>query len=180
MENLFFLTDKFEEFFQFWKSLDKDCCGEIPSKSALNPKDFVGLLDHVALFEIKGPTKAIARITGTGLDKILGRNITGKNMYDFYNKVDFENYKKLHESVLGGPCGVMSIREITLPDGDNQLLRSIGLPLCGEEGKPSYVFAIYEFDKEPITHLLTENGPFEYFINFDYKLFDLKTGSFIS
>ena len=180
MENEIIFSDSFKEVFQFWKNLDRVEGSILPAKSSIHPKNLVGKLERVAIFEYFGPTKAMVRISGTALDKFLGRNVTGENMFDYFDEGNIKRYQKVNEELIHGSNGVISLRKINSPKAKSEMtLRSIGLPLNDKDGISRFIFAFYEFDKVIGKNLLTEFPAFEKFETFDYRIFDLNTGDWI-
>ncbi len=138
------LSKEFEQFFAHWNALGKHERVGVPLKSVFKPMAMTSLLPNTALMEYQGPEVLIARVVGTNLDNILGKNITNKNIYSFFKEDEKPLYNSFYDKIVTHPVGGVLTRNITDSNGTQLCVQSIVLPMCDDDGRVSYMLTLYD------------------------------------
>ncbi len=128
----------FDQFTAYWKLLQADAEGPLPTRSQFNPGKIPTLLPYVYLLEHKSRGEMMVRVMGTALDEISAVPITGLNYFDICPPEDVSLYMEINDHLHALPCASLVVRDITFENGKNYTLSSLGFPMTNEEGVLTY------------------------------------------
>ncbi len=135
-------VDDFDRLTSYWRGLQAQAGGAVPSRVQFNPADVKRLLPFIFILERKGPGVMHVRLCGTALDDLSGFTITGRNYLDVCPDEHRQLYETLTHVVLAVPCGMKLDREVTYENGRMLPLTSLLLPLADSSGLARYVIGM--------------------------------------
>ncbi len=139
----------------YWLSLWD---GEAPPKrSALNPARITELLPGLALNEMHADGAPVCRLSGTAIDRALGRSVSGRNLLDFLpQEAKAIRRSRVAALVAGGVA--ISRTSFTTNRSTSGILESLQLPFHGrsETGSRQYLGHI---NWRPAMGFATESKP---------------------
>ena len=138
------LSKEFEQFFAHWNALGKHERAGVPLKSVFKPMAMTSLLPDMGLMEYQGLDVLTARVVGTNLDSILGKNITNENLFSFFKEDEKPLYNSFYDNIATHPVGGVLTRNITDSSGTQISVQSIVLPMCDDDGRIIYVLTLYD------------------------------------
>ncbi|NVJ99359.1 MAG: PAS domain-containing protein [Alphaproteobacteria bacterium] len=137
------LEQDFQGFIDYWRRLDQSV-GGVPSKSAIQLKDFPKAAPYFYLLERREHFDVPVRLLGTIIDSFLPTVNQGNNFLEVYE----EDQRQFYADVIGDVCDYRCcadiLRVITLANGSQIEIRSIGLPFTNEEGELCFVGGIVQ------------------------------------
>ena len=169
------LSRDFEQFFAHWNALGKHESVGIPLKSALKPMAMTSLLPDMALVEYPGPEVLTARVMGTNLDTVLGKNVTNENLFSFIKEDDKPLSNSFYAKIVSHPVGGVLTRNVIDSNGTQFAVKSIILPMCDDDGRVVYMLSLYDTSIMNST-LFTTFGKFLSFSGMSYEWLDIGFG----
>lgn len=133
------IRNRFHGFAAWWEDT-RQRSGELtPKRSDLRPGDLMRELPNLFILEIRKPDEVFIRLWGTGVVEMLGRDLTGSNLMDYYTAEAGRFYGCFLEAMASTPCGGYTDRRVEVEDKYAFDVPSLQLPLRDNDGKVKMV-----------------------------------------
>lgn len=128
----------FIDLLKYYETLCDSSAGGIPTKVAVRPSSIMHLLPYISMTEKIDERHMLIRLTGTALDSTFATNLTGKNVFDYYQERDIKLFEEFYSQISDGPYGGFSLVNMKV---DKVMLRncaSLYLPLASTDGETRF------------------------------------------
>lgn len=119
-------------FFELWQSLKSS--DTLPLKGDFGPKNLRGLSANFAMLCVNEQSELYIAFSGTALDDVWGRNITGETIDDTTQKVRRLPVKAFFDGILNHPCGGYVSETFTKESGAEVRTNTLYLPVKADRG----------------------------------------------
>lgn len=133
-----------------YQAIQKEHNVIIPPKSVLRPARLLAGLGWYVITEYIDRDHLMVRLSGTKIDDVFGRNVTGMNTLDLLSVDDLDALKNYSETIINDLVGGCSKRVIFDRDFMPYLLHGMSLPLADGNGRARYIVTamLLERDRE--------------------------------
>ncbi len=139
------LPDPLERLWGYWNALPKMGGSILPPRIAFRPDELIDLLPRISLMKRIHRHEIIIGLTGSEVDKLWDRKLTGMNIFDLTAPSMRENVARFYDAILGksfdqiGPAAAVSNEHSVDAHGRTLDVTSMYLPLCDLAGNPNYI-----------------------------------------
>lgn len=138
------LSKNQHDLLQLWQSLPKTSSAIIPNKSSLQTKHIAHILKDIGIAEWVGDNTLQILHVGTGVDTNFYGSMQARNAFDFASE-DLKGHLNVHwNRLFAKPCGCIMTMITRKPERNAVELIGFHLPLCRDDGTPSFILSIYE------------------------------------
>jgi hypothetical protein len=136
---VFQLSQSFDRFQERWNALPRRTHELLPCRRDITPAHFGELIQNVGIAEAVGHLNMHVLYYGSGLERISGLKVTGRNYYDLLPSEFVKPMSVFHAYVLGTPCGAFVGDVVTTPSGSHYLYESLQYPLADDNGQARFL-----------------------------------------
>ena len=133
------LAPEFDPFLKAWHALPRRTHPVAPARRDINPITFGELLHHTGLAEMRAHKDLKVLFYGSGIERVSGLTVTGKNYYDLLPPEFVGPMSIFHDYILGTPCGAYVGDVVTVTGGSRYLYESLQFPVADDDGKVRYL-----------------------------------------
>jgi hypothetical protein len=123
------------------------CCppggAGVPRREDLTLADLADLLGWEFFAEWVAPDSITVRLSGTHIDYVLGRSVTGVNFFEKYRPHDRALYARFYAAIADHPCGGYTVRQVIVGGDEAYDYHSIYLPLARRASYVPIVGAVW-------------------------------------
>jgi len=130
-----------QSFLELWHTLGK--AGSLPLKADFSPKNLRGLSSHFAIFCRNDKGDLIVAFSGTRLDDVWGRNITGGTVQDATVVGRRKLVLAFFNKIMAQPCGGHVAETYTKETGVELSVNTLYLPIDIGDGSVG-IISIWE------------------------------------
>lgn len=130
MEQVVLRCPETKELLAYWNGLPRRHL--VPDRKHFDPVKIPHLMPRIAILDVYSADVARFRLFGTGLVKLFGQDLTGKNYPDFYNTAARGLFNKMTMAQVALPCGRVSVVRGQFADGQRARAEILSLPLDHE------------------------------------------------
>lgn len=130
MEQIALCCQVTRDFLAYWQSLPRQDL--VPDRKHFDPAKIPRLMPQIAILDVHSANEARFRLFGTGLVKLFGMDLTGKNYPDFYNEAARSLFNRMMMAQVSLPCGRVSAVRGQFADGQRARVEILSLPLAYE------------------------------------------------
>ena len=116
--------------------------GRIPKKSDFSPSFFVDIMGWMFIGQRSGNNHIAVEFLGSKLERALGTDLTGQNMFSIYAEKEHQNYNDFFEGLLSTPCAGYNVRTVHAETGYTHNHQTIYFPVADEEGTVNRVIGV--------------------------------------
>ncbi|WP_262691125.1 PAS domain-containing protein [Kordiimonas aestuarii] len=145
---MFKLSADFDSFLERWHMLPRSAHKLVPCKRDITPMQFGEMLQNIGIAEAVGHQDMRVLFYGSGIERVSGLKVTGKNYYDLLPPEFVKPLSVFHAYVLGTPCGAYVGDVVTTPGGSKYLYETLQYPLADEQGVVKYLM-VYGLGRKP-------------------------------
>jgi hypothetical protein len=127
-----------ENLVAFWSRLPRPQGQACPKRADFSSAKVNGMLPEMFLSEWNGDKNLIIVQSGTVLDRLIGEDITGSNLFDMIPFAFRAAEHRYYEALRDTPCAGMLTRSAPNHQNKHTIYRTIQLPLLDPFGKVCY------------------------------------------
>ncbi|MCK0068057.1 PAS domain-containing protein [Kordiimonas laminariae] len=133
------LSEATRKLVTYWQSLPQTGEFRVPERRVFQSGPVVApYLSELFIIEWKSVDEIFIRLSGTKLDRILGREVTGENLFDLLPPELCEEEKSYYQHMKDSGCAGMLTRAAQNLNNFPIVYRTVHLPLADKEGNLKY------------------------------------------
>ena len=136
---------KFEQMIEYWESLRAD--DQLPRRDAFKPEKIHKLMPFVTILQAFSPDNVVWRLMGTAIAARIGQDMTGRNIFDYFDDeiraFGIENMRRF----LNQPCGCRTTSVNMSADGRLVLSHNLFLPIVGSSDPDTWMLNLSYIQK---------------------------------
>ncbi len=131
-------------FYDVWQAAREDNDGGIPYRRQLGLPVLRALSAHLVVFERIGPGDLRVKMSGTAMDALFDRNLTGASIYDVAERNAGDAMVAFYEALLDHPAGGYACDILVMETGKRIRAEYLTLPLLNRDGERVQVASLCE------------------------------------
>lgn len=172
------LSEKLHILLQHYNALPEAPSG-VPFRHDLNPAQFKDIISWCMIAVSHSARDMQVTLCGTSVEKILGIQLQGINMFDAYPEQDKDKYEQVFKLMLSQPCGLKLDRIFNSRVVGDKHVTMIGLPLANKDGVTDRMVVVVDIPEVPKANImmaLGENTDLSLKETLSYKVLDIGHG----